>query len=119
MGRVWHRFRWASGARLAADTGSTYAQQLRRAESMLTRQGYSTAVLTGTGGGGAGAGARSRGVAGPAGATPGGGGSGPPGGVEGARYPHDPPGLFRGEPQVDDAFSTIMQWLHSRIAHTR
>lgn len=27
--------------------------------------------------------------------------------------------LLRGDPVVDDAFATIMQWLHSRIPHTR
>ncbi|GFR40870.1 hypothetical protein Agub_g1521 [Astrephomene gubernaculifera] len=31
------------------------------------------------------------------------------------RYPRS----FKGDPRVDDAFSTIMQWLYSRIPHTR
>ena len=29
------------------------------------------------------------------------------------------PRPFRGDPTVDDAFATIMQWLHSRIPDTR
>ncbi|KXZ53464.1 hypothetical protein GPECTOR_7g914 [Gonium pectorale] len=29
------------------------------------------------------------------------------------------PRPFKGDPSVDDAFATIMQWLHSRIPHTR
>ncbi len=29
------------------------------------------------------------------------------------------PRPFRGDPSTDDAFATIMQWLHSRIPHTR
>ncbi len=29
------------------------------------------------------------------------------------------PRPFKGDPAVDDAFSTILQWLHSRIPDTR
>ncbi len=29
------------------------------------------------------------------------------------------PRPFKGDPAVDDAFATIMQWLYSRIPHTR
>ena len=29
------------------------------------------------------------------------------------------PQAFEGDSSVDDAFATIMQWLHSRIPHTR
>ena len=38
--------------------------------------------------------------------------------VEGSR-PYDPPAVFQGDVVVDDAFATIMQWLHSRIEATR
>lgn len=29
------------------------------------------------------------------------------------------PRPFKGDPGVDDAFGTIIQWLHSRIGYTR
>ncbi len=29
------------------------------------------------------------------------------------------PRPFKGDPAVDDAFGTIIQWLHSRIGYTR
>ena len=36
-----------------------------------------------------------------------------------ASTPSHLPKVFRGDPNVDDAFSTLMQWLHHRIPFTR
>ncbi|KAG2455017.1 hypothetical protein HYH02_000842 [Chlamydomonas schloesseri] len=92
LGRVWQRFRYASIPGLSEELKRMQLHNKPRREAEAAAYANATAAAAAAAGGGAAA----------------------------AAAPKLPlPQPFTGDPTEDDAFDTIMQWLYSRIPHTR
>mmetsp|Transcript_19563 Transcript_19563/g.42445 ORF Transcript_19563/g.42445 Transcript_19563/m.42445 type:complete len:788 (+) Transcript_19563:181-2544(+) len=107
LSRVWHRFRYHSGAalenigkeKLASNLVETEKQRVQQAQADQLQHVQEEMESAAGPGGGNGSSAHMQRL---------------------INHPHaNLPRPFRGDPTIDDAFSTLMQWLYSRIPATQ